>query len=481
MRNDAKSELRGTRRQFNFAKTDYRESFERDRDRILFSSALHRLAGISQIVSSSDLSFFHTRYQHTIKVAQVGRRLAEFCKKNEGQTGLHADKIRLNVDVVEAACLAHDLGHPPFGHVGENVLNTLAESTVLDEDGLMCIQTHGDEKPSTANENCFEGNAQSFRILTKLAVRFPGNGMNLTEATLAACLKYPWIRDIENQQKIMKWGAYSSEKDALEFARENSPGETRSVEADMMDWADDIAYSVHDMEEFHRCNFFDWQRIFSASSEKPIIEGAQKRWFGHPSNAAIRLGQAFERIRDLSHLYPGVFGERYTGSRDQRYELRNLNSLLVSRYIECVSLEEDSQGSISLHIPDNYFDEVLILKEFTKQFVLTNASILSQQSGQRKIIADLYTAIMSDINHNQAELNKLNKSLSEDEQQLELDLTSAKSIVPERLRYLWELRDGNPIRFALDCIASLTEREAIEWHSRLSGKSSNSVLDPILQ
>lgn len=453
------------------AEPDYRSGPERDRDRILFSSALHRLAGISQIVNSIDLSGFHNRYQHTIKVAQVGRRLAEsLIQKNKDQAlllGLNDDVV----DIVEAACLAHDLGHPPFGHVGEETLNSLAERTAYDTDGRLSVNPQRATVPTYHSENCFEGNAQTFRILTKLAVRFPERGMNLMRATLSACLKYPWLRDGSDPKKRKKWGAYSSEFDDFLFAREHCPGEQQTVEAHIMDWADDIAYSVHDLEEFHRCNFFDWPLILAQSNAERIVEGAQARWFGCPDDAEDRLYRALNRIRSLAKLYPRVFEERYVGSRWQRYELRNLNSLLVSRYIGCVDLEERSELKTGLYVPDNYYDEVLILKEFTKQFVLTDPSLLAQQMGHRKIVTDLYKALIEDINNCWSTLDDANP----------VERTAVYSIVPERLRYLWEFRDENPIRFALDCIASLTEQEALEWHGRLSGTSSKSVLDPIVQ
>ena len=112
---------------------------------------------------------FHTRLQHTLKVAQVGRRLAQICKKNQPEL---CASLGVHEEVVEAACLAHDLGHPPFGHIAETVLNELVLKT--DPDG-------------------FEGNAQSFRILSKLAVRYACPGLDLTRATLAACLNIPGL------------------------------------------------------------------------------------------------------------------------------------------------------------------------------------------------------------------------------------------------------------------------------------------------
>ncbi|HUG15346.1 MAG TPA: dNTP triphosphohydrolase, partial [Thermomicrobiales bacterium] len=152
---------------------DQRTPFQRDRDRILYASAFRRLGGITQVVSPSERVLVHNRLTHTLEVAQVARRLAE---KLSADTAL-ADLIEfvggINPDVAEAAALAHDLGHPPFGHIAEEVLNNLALSSNL---------TDG-----------FNGNAQSFRIVTRLAMRHLSfTGLNLTRATVNAILKYPW-------------------------------------------------------------------------------------------------------------------------------------------------------------------------------------------------------------------------------------------------------------------------------------------------
>src|SRR5271170_455642 len=148
---------------------DDRTEFQRDRDSILYSSALQRLSTTTQVVSGEQGRVFHNRLTHSLQVAQVGRRLAEKLKLKQPDL---ATLYRLNEDVVEAACLAHDLGHPPFGHLAETALNKLARKS-------RGIQG-------------FEGNAQSFRIVTVLAFRSEKfEGLNLTRQTLRAILKYP--------------------------------------------------------------------------------------------------------------------------------------------------------------------------------------------------------------------------------------------------------------------------------------------------
>jgi len=169
---------------------DQRTPGQRDRDRVLYTSALRRLAGITQVVSPTEGVLFHNRLTHTLEVAQIGRRLAEHFAKD---SDLVAAVGGLDPERVEAAALAHDLGHPPFGHTAEVELDRLVtDSGVLDG---------------------YEGNAQAFRIVTRLAVRnerFPG--LNLTRATLNAILKYPWTRQAGGA-KNRKWGVYRNEQE----------------------------------------------------------------------------------------------------------------------------------------------------------------------------------------------------------------------------------------------------------------------------
>jgi dGTPase len=233
------------------------------------------LDGVTQIVRAGEADVFHNRLTHSIKVAQVGRRLAEHCIRRQPQaTEFHG----LDNEVVEAACLAHDLGHPPFGHIGEATLDEI----------LTCEDAHG----RCLDPEGYEGNAQSFRIVTKLALRFPQcEGLDLTRATLCALLKYPWARDTssegEKAGKSKKWGYYKSEQADFDFCREGVELDMRSLEAELMDWADDIAYSVHDLEDFHRCNFIPWARIIGddAPDVERIVDNAVAKWHDAPVDA----------------------------------------------------------------------------------------------------------------------------------------------------------------------------------------------------
>ncbi len=297
--------LRGARRH-SISKDDQRAPYERDRDRILYSSAFRRLAGITQIVRAGEADVFHTRQQHTIKVAQIGLRLSQQCVREQPDAAVYHGLLP---DVVEAACLAHDLGHPPFGHAGEHVLHELVLDA-KDPDG-------------------FEGNAQSFRVLTKLAVRFVEcNGLDLTRATLGATLKYPWLRDPTIEGRTKKWGAYRTDQDDFHFAREGvQQHSAKTVEAELMDWADDVAYSVHDLEDFHRCGAIPWGRILSGDRSEQIVLMAKRAWYGAPLDADGQLREALRRLDSfLRGLFPAVVFETYEGLLEQRQQLRQITS-----------------------------------------------------------------------------------------------------------------------------------------------------------
>jgi dGTPase len=422
-------------RQFQATPEDQRTSFARDRDRILYSSAFRRLAGVTQIVRAGEADVFHTRLAHTLKVAQVGRRLAEYVLATQPA---QVFTLGVHPEVVEAACLAHDIGHPPFGHTGEWTLNRL----VTDE----------------GNGDGFEGNAQSFRILTKLAVRFESHdGLDLTRATLAACIKYPWRRHKRHKLKSKKWGYYASEEEEFKFARLNSREETKTAEAELMDWADDIAYSVHDLEDFHRCYLIPWQTVFGAEGRNKLVEGVLASRIQKRPGDRANLTSAHIRLSQLVDGTVGdVINEPYEGTREQRRAIRLMTSTLIGRYVRSVSLVVLPVGQTCLATPDTIKAEIDILKQITRQYIIARPALRAQQRGQEKILEDLFDDLIT---------------------------KNSEKYLPSRIAYLLEGRSGRRARArsVADCICSLTEAEAIALHRRLRGQDSGSVLDPIVR
>lgn len=422
-------------RRYGLGSNDQRTPFEKDRDRILYSSAFQRLAGITQIVRAGEADVFHTRQQHSIKVAQIGRRLAQLRAKEQPElTKAHG----LDPEVVEAACLSHDLGHPPFGHIGEKALNALVED-------------HG-------QSGGFEGNAQSFRILTKLAVRLPDEqtpGLDLTRATLNATLKYPWMWS-KSGKPSKKWSAYKSEKDDFIFSREGSKPSKKSLEAALMDWADDVAYSVHDLEDFHRCSAIPWVKIFEDPQD--VIRHAADAQNDSTEQAMQRLSAAWQGLQvSLVGKFETLLTSPYEGTREQREQLRRMTSELIGTYIQVPKINSVEKDSPIL-IDQKTRDEVDLLKQITRDYIISSPILAAQQRGQREIINNLYEILKADSKRGKV-----------------------PDWLPQRLRYLRNLSEENDARFVCDCIAGLTEKEAISLHARLTGSVSGSVLDPIVR
>lgn len=421
---------------------DKREEFERDRDRILYSSAFRRLSGITQVVRAGEADVFHDRLTHTLKVAQVGRRLAQKLVREQEDV---CQKFGVDAEVIEAACLAHDLGHPPFGHAGEEVLNELV---------------------SEHNSDGFEGNAQSFRVLTKLAVRYEEvEGLNLTRATLAASLKYPWHKGVPEVPKSnKKWGAYKTEADELNFALEATGGK-KSVSAALMDWADDIAYSVHDIEDLYRCGMVPLNYLFSDRGRKKIVESVQDGWKTNaPDNAYGLITKAYDRLKELfTQFAPSLLLEPYNSQRQQRQELRFLTSRLIGRYIGAARLDE---GSEKVKIADEFAIEVRLLKRINWDYIIANPNLAAQQHGQRIILTQLFEVFRDGFQGHEP-----------------------PNFFPRKFKYLCDIaRDEEYVcdksrvaRIVSDCICSMTEAETRALHKRLFGLTTGSVLDPIVR
>lgn len=331
------------------------------------------------------------------------------------------------------------MGHPPFGHVGEEELN--AKMNELD--------------PAAGG---FEGNAQSFRIVTKLGVRFDDvNGLDLTRATLAAVLKYPWLRTEGVDSKERKWSAYLSEKDDFDFAREFHPGDQQTAEAALMDWADDIAYSVHDFEDFHRAGAIPWAKIFSDAAEAEIVARAKSKWYRAPTDAEGQLRTALRELRALFTTAFGDLAEPYNGCRDHRAALRTLTSSMIGQYVQATRLRSLDTGE-PLEINEKARNQVRMLKQIAKDYIISSPTLIAQQVGQRRVIAKLFEAIVEGSKNGQF-----------------------PAFLPVRFQYLWHLSEGSVARFTADCIASLTESQALALYSRLYGTAAGSVLDPIVR
>lgn len=415
---------------------DRRSNAELDRDRILYASAFARLAEVTQVVSADRGYVFHNRLTHSLKVAQLARRMAQ--KLVNSQPAEVADLGGLDPDVAEAAALAHDLGHPPHGHIAEQELNHLAQAAGL-KDG-------------------FEGNAQSFRIVTKLAVsdaiahnnEADLRGLNLTKATLNAVLKYPWCCG-ENPDKPRKWGAYETERQILEWARKGNLLHplAKSAEAELMDWADDITYAVHDVNDFY------------CAGQIPLHQLAEKK---DTSERSAFFSEVFARCVDLvprrtelENIFREVLeffplDRRYDGTMGQRTALWQFATVLISRYVDAIQLIRPSSGAKSIVKIEQYArDEIRMLKELTWHYVILNSELATVQFGQREAIRAVFGVMV----HASEGRNSWN--LFPPLYQEELDEAGDNTDLRKRI--------------VVDYIASMTEHELARIHAALTGKS----------
>jgi len=391
-----------------------RTAFQRDRARVLHSSALRRLAAKTQIVRAGSGDFPRTRLTHSLECAQIGRELGA--------------ALGCDPDLVDAACLAHDIGHPPFGHNGEIALAGLAVSGgPLDCGG-------------------FEGNAQSLRLLTRLEPKVAGAGLNLTRATLDAALKYPWVG------AKGKYGAYESDRPVFAWARLGAPGGRRCLEAQVMDWADDVAYSVHDVEDGLHAGLVTLAAL-SSPQERSVIAALALSAYCDPQWGATvaELETVFAEFMALP-----FWQFSFDGGFAALVAVKNLTSELVGRL--CQAAEQATLGgdaaadgpsrparlvryAADLVVPRRQLLECALLKAVALQYVMRRAGAAEQQAGEREVIAELAMAIYE----------------------------GAPATLDPLLRPSWEAADADADRrrVVIDQVASLTDKSAIVWHRRL--------------
>jgi dGTPase len=346
---------------------DPRSRFEHDRDRILHSGAFRRLQGKTQVVSPGGADLFRTRMTHTLECAQIGRALA----------------VRLGADaaLVEAACMAHDLGHPPFGHTGEVALQTVMEG-------------HGG----------FEGNAQSFRIVSRLEAKTRGEdlqpyGLNLTAATLDGTLKYPWAEGQEPAQHYAdKFGYYLDDEEAFHFARDGRPGTGQSFEASLMDWADDVAYAVHDLEDGIRAGLVPMN--FLRQDRWAVEQVAVKAVELQKENPRFSLyGQADQADMLQGFLQREWFdwaSRDFDGSVEHKIQVKRMSSELINYFITSVDPEQHLEPGQAVHVPEEVQLENRLLNAIVFRYIIDPPGLATLQFGQRRVVELLFEAYRRD-------------------------------------------------------------------------------------
>jgi dGTPase len=390
------------------ARTSGRGPFERDRARVLHSAALRRLAAKTQVVEVGSADGFpRTRLTHSLECAQVGRELGA--------------SLGCDPDLVDAACLAHDLGHPPFGHNGEAALNELA-----------------------APCGGFEGNAQSLRLLTRLEAKVPGAGLNLTRAALDATLKYPWLAGHGPGPGQVKYGAYAAEAEVFGWVREGAPPGVACLEAQVMDWADDVAYSVHDLEDGLQAGMITLAALRDPA-ERQVVAELTAQMYVEPTGSVpvAELVSVFGALLALP-CWPASFDGGPAGLAG----LKNLTSELIGRFCEAATDATIAKAghpvtryAAGLEVPRPQRLECALLKGVTAHYVMHRDGVAQAQARQRELISELAAATAA----------------------------GAPATLEPVLQPAWRAAAGDAerLRVVVDQIASLTDTSAIARHGRL--------------
>lgn len=387
------------------AKRPGRTEFVRDRARVIHSAALRRLAAKTQVAVPWEIDFQRTRLSHSLECAQIGRELGE---------SLGADP-----DLLETACLSHDMGHPPFGHNGEEALAIVAEPC-----------------------GGFEGNAQSFRLLTRIeakTVDADGRslGLNLTRASLDAATKYPWPRS-ENPRKF---GVYNDDVEIFKWVRAGAPAGRKCIEAQIMDWSDDCAYSVHDLED---AIFAGQITVKSFDTDFDLLYNVMVSSYGSDASKD-EVAAALTRLQQLS-CWPAGFDRTHRALA----RLKDSTSQLIGRFVLAAEIETrkvHGEGPLTrynanLEIPREQKIEVDFLKAVAGHYLINAAASQERYAKQHTVIHELVEMLYSAA---PAELDPIFKD----------DWKRAST-------------DSEKLRVVIDQIASLTDPGAYALHAHLS-------------
>jgi dGTPase len=418
---------------------DYRRRFARDHDRLVHTSAFRRLQGKTQVVTPGEADFFRTRLTHSVEVAQVARRLAQ---------RLGADR-----ELCEAAAILHDLGHPPFGHVGEEELNCALDRTAarwqLDPDKDL---------------GGFNGNAQSFRLAVRsLSVRGHFRGLDLTRGVLDGALKYPYRRNEPNAPGSEKsWGFYPTEDVNAGWVRTGVPlsrRHTQSLEAQIVDWADDVAYSIHDVEDWYRAGFMPLEMLVQG----PVF----RREFGNSiapklKNNDFDGAEVAQEVEDFftGPVFTGIT-RGYDGSTAVKDGIRLMRKQLFDEFTTVGASDPaalPTRHNNDLDIEPRIRLRNRILKQLLWQFVIAHPRMATHRHGQAKIVRELFEIHVDALGYD--------PSPAASQEEADVD------IFPPDLREELASTADKPqeaLRLVADHIAGMTDSYAIRLHGRLTG------------
>ncbi|SNT39464.1 dGTPase [Asanoa hainanensis] len=382
-----------------------RGPYERDRARVLHSAAFRRLAAKTQVHMAGTDDFLRTRLTHSLEVAQIGREMGA--------------RLGCDPDVVDVAGLAHDLGHPPFGHNGEAAL---------------------DELTSTCGG--FEGNAQTLRVLTRLEAKVLGAGLNLTRAALDATCKYPWPRKPDKR----KFGVYADDRPVFDWLRAAAPEpERRCLEAQVMDWADDVAYSVHDVEDGIHGGYVRVRRLIDDADERAAVcRAAAEAYSTEPADA---LAPVLDELLADPAL---VAVADHDGSQRAQAALKGLTSVVTGRFVAAaVEGTRAAYGpgplrryAADLVVPARIRAQCALLKGIALRYVMRRPGAHGRYEQQRAVVTELVAVLAG----------------------------RAPDGLDPAFAAAWKAAPDDParLRVVVDQVASLTDPAAVDWHYRLT-------------
>lgn len=481
-------------------KDKFRSNSRQDRDRVRFSRQFRRLSGVTQVAHSEESYLYHERLTHSMKVAQVASSLSRIFLIRNGINPVYSTGRQLGTSVsppstsslatsldpyvVEAAAHTHDIGHSPFGHIGEITLDDLVQKYSQQEVG----EEHG-----------FEGNAQSFRIVTSLAHYDEAHGMNLTRATINGMLKYPWDRTADeakdNDGVPAKWGYYTdpgtADKEVFNWAREplSDVREREMVlEAQIMDYADDLTYAVHDLNDFFRAGIIPLDQLLREAIDEEDPADPELRKYGVAARDELTDFENY--LASETDIDPDSFGVArfltdiasladdvqaitlpFKNTDAEHQALKQFASALVARYLEANRSKDPKYIDIThsgshydLEIHPDFESEIEVLKSLTQYYVISNPTLMQQQSGQIELLENIY------------------EDLYQEAEKVE-GANFPRSAIPEpfqgRLKHAGK-SDAPVYRTVSDMVASLTEQQALILHERLRGWSPGSLQNTII-
>ncbi len=468
-----------------------------DLERIRFSPYFSRLSAVTQVIPQASVGpVIHNRLTHSIKVTSVAREIAARLAAN---TSVMGERIRAlggcDPVVVQAAASAHDLGHPPFGHLGEQVLDRVARTRLGLSEG-------------------FEGNAQTFRILTELDTHGAAQpGLNLTAAVRAAVLKYPWTRlewrdqhaELPEHERphgvgqhsptgAHKFSIYTLQHQEAVAALAASPGIhqwRQTLDCQIMDIADDIAYSIHDLDDFYRAGvlqqaavsaeFRAWlggqsrlalrdQRDLAARHREPgtALELVRRRilakdpWIA--DSEAFRL--SVQRVND--ELVDGLLATPFDGGIDTERALSGFIRTWILRLQRAIEVHPNPpvrSGHVRLGV--QAWHDVVVLKCVHSRFVLQHPDLAASQRGQAALLESLVLALHAwlrdPVDAVRAPRRLLESADSAAERYFALSRSAPDvlgDVHPGAGRGAPDVRELGRARAVIDYVASLTDTQA---------------------